>query len=243
MKDTSKLVKKKVMGRDGKPHVVWVDPHKKQGKKRQPKQQEVKVAREKKEEAPKQGNTPKLVMRMKEGVGKAAERAKEWKEKQQAMYSKDGGGEPETEAAQNLSTKDKAAAMLKGKARGILEGMKHEVKEWKSAAQGVKNFVEGKKMTDHEKHALKTVAIHLGIVVGMAAAGGGLAGGAGAAAKNIGLHFLEHAGMMRAAHALAFAKGEEEGDEPQSGLSDEELDEAMLHFIHEFSEYLMHKKD
>lgn len=101
----------------------------------------------------------------------------------------------------------------------------HEVHEFKHAGSALKKFFTGnlKDINHHEKDALKTIAIHTGIVIGTMALTGGLGhllhGGVLGAAGGIGVHYLEHSAITRIGHALLFAKGEED----YLNMSDEDL--------------------
>lgn len=139
--------------------------------------------------------------KIKEGRKKVKEKISEVKEKQEAKYDAHEG-----------------ASLLRKKMNGVVKGVKNEIKEWKDASSGVKKLVTGGELTDHEKHAMKTVAIHVGIVVAMAITGGTggattLAAKAATLGTKIGLGYLEHAGIMNIGHALAFAKAEGEDDD------------------------------
>lgn len=164
---------------------------------------------------------------IKEGGRKAKEKVKEYhrKKHEQAGYDTTEGSN-----------------FLKRSMKNVVKGIKNEVKEWKDAGKGVAKFVKGEKLTDHEKHAIKTVAIHAGIVVGMALTGDptGSAASAGAAAvklgSKIGLGFLEHSGLMAIGHGIVFSKGDafnilkgEEGEEEEG--EDEHSDAEAEHYM------------
>ena len=134
------------------------------------------------------------------------------------------------------SSAEKVSMFLKRKMKGIVKGVKHEVEEWKAAGHGISKFAKGEKLTSHEKKAIRDVAIHMGIVVAIAASGGSAAGatfGAKAAAigGKIGLGYLEHAGLMRAGHALLFAKGENEVYDILKAIEESANDDEAEHNI------------
>jgi hypothetical protein len=54
-------------------------------------------------------------------------------------------------------------------AKRLLHTAKHEVKEFKEAGSALKAIMSGKKPNEHEKKALKTVAIHMSVAVAAAA--------------------------------------------------------------------------
>ena len=56
--------------------------------------------------------------------------------------------------------------------------IKHEVEEFKTAAEGVHTVLKGGKMTKEQKHAVKVVAFDVALTVAVAAVSGGLAAGA-----------------------------------------------------------------
>ena len=69
----------------------------------------------------------------------------------------------------------------------ILKGAKHEVEEFKTAGGAVKSLVNGDKLDDHQKKALKAV----GIKVATTALFGGLAGGLHHGASKFALHVAQ----------------------------------------------------
>jgi hypothetical protein len=83
--------------------------------------------------------------------------------------------------------------------KNVVNTVKHEVHEYKEAGQGISAVIHGKKMSDGQKKAVKTVAIHLAIGVAAAAltASGPLAT-AGALAKGM----SKHIAMKAVARAL-----------------------------------------
>lgn len=87
------------------------------------------------------------------------------------------------------SAQSHIAAAPKKAVHRLVETAKHEVKEFKDAAEGVKAVMSGGKMSKHQKHAFKTVATHLAIATAAAAltASGPLAGAA-AFAKGMARH-------------------------------------------------------
>lgn len=161
---------------------------------------------------------------------KLKERAKKW-HKDQVDFYKSGQLEPNSEDRKGLKN------FLIKKKDGIIKALKEEVHEFKEAGSGLKKFFSDKtdEMTSHEKKAIKTISIHLGIVIGSMALTGGLAGaaskGIGALGKGIVAHYLEHAGLTKIGHVLAFAKAEGE-------LTDEEIDKILGHLIDEILNHI-----
>jgi len=175
------------------------------------------------------GEKPSIKQRLKE-------KAKDWHKKQIEVYQS-GALDAGSEDRKDLSS------FLKKKKDGMITALKEEVHELKATGLGLKKFFSGNKsdITSHEAKAIKTTAIHLGIVVGSMALTGGLGhavAGKGIALKLAGLskgvvsHYFEHAGLTRLGHVLAFAKAE--GGE----LSDEELDKVLGELIDNLLDYI-----
>lgn len=142
-----------------------------------------------------------------------------WKKfsKEQKKMFKDGDHLPGSKERKTLGN------FFKRKAKGVVKALKHEVKEWKEAGGALRKLVNGKKPNDHERKALKTVAIHVAMVVGPMAVTGGLSGGLASVSKGIGLNLLEHTALIRGAQIAAFAS--ESGEDKRS---DEELLELLV---------------
>lgn len=185
----------------------------------------------KKEEKPK-SKQEKAVEKMKTIHEMLKERIKTWHTKQIDFY-KSGQLEPNSEDRKGLKE------FLKKKGKGILAGVKDEIHEYKEASSGMKKFFTGKKdeITKHEKKALMTVGIHMGIMIGGMAMTGGLShlvsAGAGAMSKGLAIHWLEHAGITRIGHALAFAKAED-----SETISDKELDKYLKQMFESMIEHI-----
>lgn len=160
------------------------------------------------------------------------ERAKTWHKKQLEFYES-GGLEQGSEDRKGMKE------FLKKKTKGILKGVKDEVHEYKEFGSGMKKFFTGKKdeITKHEKKAMITVGVHMGIMIGGMAMTGGLSGlaskGVAALSKGLAIHWLEHAGITRLGHALAFAKGEENEE-----IGDKELDKYLKQMLDEMLKHI-----
>lgn len=87
-------------------------------------------------------------------------------------------------------------------AKKALETVKHEVKEFKEAGQGIAALVKGQKMSPHQKKALKTVATHMAISVAAAAL---TASGPLAAAGAVGKGLAKHVAMKAVSNMLGHA--------------------------------------
>lgn len=74
-------------------------------------------------------------------------------------------------------------------ASNLVETAKHEVHEFKAAADGVKAALSGKKMTRHHRQAIKAVTIHMGVTATAAALSAtGIGAGLAFMAKSIARH-------------------------------------------------------
>jgi hypothetical protein len=84
-------------------------------------------------------------------------------------------------------------------AKKLIETAKHEVHEFKEAGGAIRDVLKGKKLSDKQKKAVKTVAIHMGITLAAAAltSTGVLAGAAAA-----GQAMAKHIALKAAANAL-----------------------------------------
>lgn len=161
---------------------------------------------------------------------KLKEKAKDWHKKQIEFYQ---SGALESNSEDRKGLKD----FLNKKRDGITKALKEEVHELQAAGSGLKKFFSGKtsEISSQEKKAIKTISIHLGIVIGSMALTGGLTGaaskGIGALGKGIVSHYLEHAGLTKIGHVLAFAKAEEL-------LTDEEIDKILNQLIDEMLKHI-----
>jgi len=171
------------------------------------------------------GEKPSVKQRLKE-------KAKDWHAKQVEFYQS-GALDAGSEDRKGLK------GFLAKKKDGIIAAVKDEIHEFKETGSGLKKFFSGNKseITAHEKKAMKTIAIHLGVVIGGMALTGGLSGlaskGAGALAKGIVAHYFEHAGIMRLGHVLAFAKAED-GEK----MSEEEFEKILGELIDNILEHI-----
>jgi len=74
-------------------------------------------------------------------------------------------------------------------AQNLIKTARDEVHEFKAAGEGVKAAISGKKMSKHQRHAIKTVTIHMGITTAAAALSAtGLTAGLAFAAKAMARH-------------------------------------------------------
>lgn len=157
------------------------------------------------------------------------------KHKMESFYNED----PKA-AKGHLDTLDwdkKVPHLIRQKAKGIVKGLKHEVHEWKVAAQGVAALAKGEPLTDNHKKALREVAIHTALVVGSTVATGGMAGGLVKIASGLGIHFLEHSLAVNGLKALAFAKAAE-GKPLNLPLTDSEAEDLLEKLVLMFADYI-----
>jgi hypothetical protein len=133
-----------------------------------------------------------------------------------------------------------AAKFLRGKVKGIVKGLKHEVEHIKEAGSAIKKVATGKfkDINDHEKKALKKIGISLGITVGSMLVTGGLhafSHGAVSAFQHIGHHFVEHTLLEVGGLAAIFAKA---NDDDFNKDDDAVLDEGLDKITNAFIEYI-----
>jgi len=82
----------------------------------------------------------------------------------------------------------------------VIDTVKHEVHEFKEASEGIRAVLGGKKMNDHQKKALKTVAFHVGLTLAattLTVSGGPLVGMAA-----FGKSMVRHVAMKAASNSL-----------------------------------------
>lgn len=131
--------------------------------------------------------------------------------------------------------RSKASKFLRGKVKGFVQGLKHEMDHIQHAGSAIKKALSGKMkdISDHEKAALKKVGISLGMTAATMLATGGIgafAHGFGTVASHLGIHFAEHGLIETAAKTIAFAKGESD-ELSDNTISDKELEDLSNKFI------------
>jgi len=146
------------------------------------------------------------------------ERVKSWADKHKEMFDTGEHAHP---------TRSAAAKFLRGKAKGFVKGLKHEIAHIKEAGSALKKVFTGKykEMTHHEKKALKKVGISLGLTLASMLATGGISAfthGFAGAAQHIGVHFVEHTLLETAGLAVMFAKAEE-----AEAIGDKDMDKML----------------
>ena len=120
---------------------------------------------------------------------KIKQKIQNWTAKEKAFFERNEGA-PGSDMRRSLgeTLKDKAAGVWKA----IKKGAKHEVEEFKTAGEGVGKFFKGEKLSDHEKKALKAVAIKVATTAIFGAATGGLHHGVAAFGKHVAMEFIPH---------------------------------------------------
>lgn len=130
--------------------------------------------------------------------------------------------------------RSKLAKFVRGKAKGLVKGLKHEIHHIKEGGSAIKKLVTGKSPNDHEKKALKKIGISLGLTLGSMVATGGLsvfAHGAGSFLSHLGIHFVEHMFLETAGLAALFAKAIEDGDlDIENSLTEQDLEKLLMLF-------------
>lgn len=139
--------------------------------------------------------------------------------------------------------RSKVAKFLRGKAKGIVKGLKTEVSHFKEAGTGLAKLARGKKPNSHEKHAFKKLGISLGLTVGTMIATGGtsaFAHGAMPFLKHLGIHFVEHGLAEVVGLAAIFAKAVEEElkNEDVKALSEKELNNILTRVVDGFISHI-----
>jgi hypothetical protein len=154
---------------------------------------------------------------------------KKWTQSEKEYFEKGyykAGSEPRRTVSQAI--KDKA----KGAWKAIKDGFKHEMHEFKSAAEGVGSFFYGVEPTPEQKKAMVAVAKKVVVTALMGAAMGGLAYGAAGFAKHVAIEFVPHVVgetiLKGAGRAAVFADKDSEA----------EMDANMKKFIEMIAEGL-----
>lgn len=130
------------------------------------------------------------------------ESIKNWPTKQKDFFK--GDNEAESEERKGFG------GFIKRKSSGIAKAIKHEVKEWKTAAGAVRKLINGKEVDKHDKEAIKAVAIHTALTVGALALSGGVHFPLGSLMKHMGIHFLEHSAIANLGKVVLFAADEKD---------------------------------
>jgi hypothetical protein len=139
-------------------------------------------------------------------------KVEKWSEKEKAFF-RDGIHKQDSPERRNWkdTIKDKA----KGAIAAIKKGAKHEVEEFKAAGAGVKNFFSGKELSEHEKKALKAVAIKVATTAIFGAVTGGAGHGVLAFGKHVAMEFIPHVvgeTILKGAGSAALFAGDEDAD-------------------------------
>ena len=112
-----------------------------------------------------------------------------WAEKEKEFFTKN-------QQRPNSEVRRTIGQMISDKTKGAIQAVKHlaqhEIKEFKDAGIGASKFFKGEPLSDHEKSALKSVAIKVATTALFGAAGGGLHHGAIAFGKHVAVEFIPH---------------------------------------------------
>ena len=154
------------------------------------------------------------VKNAKEAVGRITTKIKGWAKEEKEFFKSDsqkGGSEERRSWGQAIS--DKA----KGAWKAVKKGAQHEVDEFKTAGTAVKSLFKGEEMNDHQKKALKAVAIKVVTTALFGALTGGVAHGAAAFGKHVAMEFIPHVVgetiLKGVGKASLFAGDEEENED------------------------------
>lgn len=150
-------------------------------------------------------------------VKKMSEAIKDFNEDQKEFFKKEGH-RPGSEERRN------ASQLIKDKAKGIVTALKGEGKEWKTAAGALRKMKKGEKLDHHDKAALKSIALHTGIVAGEMALTGGLAHGLAVAIPHLASGLLQHSLALNFGKAAVYSASNEE-------QTDDELLEELVHMF------------
>jgi hypothetical protein len=154
-----------------------------------------------------------LATKAKEAVGRIGDKIKGWAKEEKEFFKSDsqkGGSKERRSWGQAIS--DKAAGAWKA----VKKGAKHEVEEFKTAGSAVKSLFKGESMDDHQKKALKAVAVKVVTTALFGAATGGIAHGAAAFGKHVAMEFIPHVvgeTILKGVGKASLFAGEEEENE------------------------------
>lgn len=151
--------------------------------------------------------------------------------KEQKEFFRGKGYEP------NSEERRKAAKLLKDKSVGIVKALKHESGEWKLAANSLRKLKNGEKLDHHDKKALKSVLIHLGIVSADVVLAGGLHHGLAVAIPHLVKGMVTHSLAVNTAKSGIYASSKHKESD------DELLEELVNHFIHGLQKAPIKKED
>lgn len=146
-------------------------------------------------------------------VKRIGDKIKNWSESEKQFFKEKvhKGGSPERRSW-GKAIMDKA----KGAGHAIMRGLKHEVHEFKMAADGVKTLMSGKQLHGGHKKALKSVGIKIATTALFGGITGGLAHGIGGFAAHVAKELIPHAVgevmLTGFGKAAMFAEGNENED-------------------------------
>ena len=139
-----------------------------------------------------------------------------------AEPSKDAGGKSKSALTHDLSgldAKDKEffekgedkpgsverknlAHHMKAKSSTFVEHLKSQGKEWKHGLVAIKKLAKKEPLTHHEQEAVKALAKDMIVICTTVAVGGGIAHGAIAALRHVGVHTIQDVILKSFAHSI-----------------------------------------
>lgn len=129
----------------------------------------------------------------KEVVSHIKDSIKNWSNDEKKFFT-DGQHKPGSESRRTIGQ------AIKDKAKGIVKGVKrefeHQKHTWKTGVSAIGKAIDGQKLDDHDKKALKEIGKTVALTVGSMVLTGGIGslthGGAGTVAKHLAAHLAEH---------------------------------------------------
>jgi len=137
--------------------------------------------------------------KIKNNVKKLKEKKEKWAVEKKEFFAA-GHHKPHSKARRTLGQ------ALKDKSKGAVKMIKSEIKEWKSAATGMRKFINGKKMNEDESHAVKAVAKQVAINVALVVALGGIGQATSTIMGGVGQYCVKDMLVKGIGTSLIFAK-------------------------------------
>jgi hypothetical protein len=111
----------------------------------------------------------------------------------------------------NSDERKSLAKHLRTSKTDLMDGLKHQVHEWKDGCKAIKKIATGKQISDHEKKAVKTLVIDAAITAASVAITGGFAHGLAAAIKHTAFDVLKDVVLKTTIRSTAYAMGASTG--------------------------------
>jgi len=122
-------------------------------------------------------------------VSKIGDKIKNWS-REEKQFFRDEMHKPGSEMRRDFATMIKSKS--KGAYKAIKQGFRHEVAEFKEAGSAAKKIAQRKPLNNHEKKALKSVAMKVVTTAIFGAATGGVAHGVAAFGKHVAMELIPH---------------------------------------------------